>query len=381
MSVSALQRRAREAHAWLHEACFPLWADTGVTKHGLFREALTLDHRARETPDTRVRVQARQTYVFAEALRQGWEPAQARERVEMGIATLGGAALRADGLAGRSLAATGLSLSDDTADLYDNAFALFALAHAVAALGSDGAGARAAAAALLAAIDRALKDDARGGYAEMLPPPSVRTQNPHMHLFEAALAWHDVAPNGGHLARANALRALFDTRLTAGQGGLLGERFSADWGDPGGNDAEQVEPGHQFEWVWLLHTHARRLGAPLPPAALRLYNFAMTTLDPAGRAIMMVTRAGAPIDASARTWSQTEALKAQLALYEHSREARYADAAVQTFDVLMDQFLTDSGGWNDHLDAAGTTLARDMPASTGYHVVLAFAELLRLFHD
>ena len=44
----------------------------------------------------------------------------------------------------------------------------------------------------------------------------------------------------------------------------------------------------------------------------------------------------------------------------------------------MDEFLTVDGGWIDHYGADGEVIASDMPASTGYHVVLAFAELIRV---
>ena len=46
----------------------------------------------------------------------------------------------------------------------------------------------------------------------------------------------------------------------------------------------------------------------------------------------------------------------------------------------MDEFLTEDGGWIDHFAADGAVIAKDMPASTGYHVVLALAELIRVMN-
>ncbi len=377
MSVPALERRAREARHWLFESCFPFWAEHGVSRAGLFPEALTLDGDPLPAPTTRVRVQARQTYIFAEAWRLGWQRERAARLVEAGLTTLAGPALRADGLAGRLLAADGTGLHDNTADLYDAAFVLFALAELARGPG-PAASALTAASGLLGALDRLARDHQHGGYHEALPAPAERLQNPHMHLLEACLSLHRVDPAGGHLGRAGEIIGLFETRFTAGPGGLLGERFLPDWSGPAPGAEDSVEPGHQFEWVWLLHAYARAAGQPVSDQAERLYAFACSTLDASGRAVMDVARSGAIRDGSRRTWVQTEALKAHLALFEATGAARFAAAASQSFDLLMDDYLTPEGGWIDHIDAAGLPVATKMPASTGYHVVLALSELLRL---
>ena len=377
MSRSALKRRAKEARTWLSDACFPLWAERGMNSHGLFREGLELDQTITDSRTNRVRVQARQTYVFAEALRLGWRPDTSRDRVERGLGILTGLARRDDGLVGRTLQPDASGLLDDTPDLYDIAFTLFAIAESADALGGTGE-TRASAGALLDAVDRQMRDRLNGGYAEILPRPGIREQNPHMHLLEACLSLHKVDPDGDHLARAAELVALFETRFTAGPGGLLGERFAPDWSTPTGRDADVVEPGHQFEWVWLLHAYANTAGTPVLTAATTLYDFACATLDDDGRACVEVTREGAPFDGSRRTWSQTEALKAHLSMLESTGDERHAAAACTSFDVLMDEFLTPDGGWIDHYGAEGDILSTFMPASTTYHVVLAFAELIRV---
>jgi len=379
MSVSALQRRAREARTWLFDSCFPLWADHGLTEAGLFPEALTMDLDEAPGDTTRVRVQARQTYVFTAAWQLGWKPDTAARLVESGVGVLSGACLGPTGLAGRTLAADGAGLIDATPDLYDTAFVLLALAEAARGPGP----ARLAAetyAAILAALDADGRDGVHGGYHEQLPPGSERLQNPHMHLLEACLSLHAADSSGEHLSRAADIIALFEAKLTAGDNGLVGERFAPDWSMLPGDAARIVEPGHQFEWVWLLHAYARAAGQPVSPAAERLYSYALSTLDIDGRAIQMAARGGAPIDASRRTWPQTEALKAHLAMYEQRGDERFAAAACRSFDILMDEYLTEDGGWIDHYAADGSVLSSRMPASTGYHVVLAFSELMRVMN-
>jgi mannose/cellobiose epimerase-like protein (N-acyl-D-glucosamine 2-epimerase family) len=376
MSKSALKRRAREARNWLMDSCFPLWSERGVGEHGLFREILSLDHQTADQDTTRVRVQARQTYVFTEALKMGWKPDMAADHIAMGLEALMGPCLQSDGLAGRVLDSAGGGLTDNSADLYDTAFVLFALAETVSAL--DGAEhAREAATGILKEVDAKLRAP-DGGYFESLPADQTRHQNPHMHLLEACLALHRADPDGDHLARAGEIVSLFDRFFTAGPGDLLGEHFAPGWTQPAGRDADIVEPGHQFEWVWLLHAYARASGTPVHPRADKLYAFACSTLDDDGRALQEVTREGAIANGSRRTWPQTEALKAHLAMFEVTDEDAFAAAACRSFDVLMDEYLTPEGGWIDQYDSTGKPMSQNMPASTGYHVVLAMAELMRI---
>ena len=378
MSKLALKRRAKEARTWLFEACFPLWAERGIGDNGLFEESLTLDHLSEDQPTTRTRVQARQTYVFAEALRLGWEMETARDRVQNGVRTLSSIALRSDGLPGHRLLRDGSGLSDDRADLYDIAFLLFALAESGHALGQPQTH-LAVAEAVLDAVDRQMKDRVHGGYAEWLPPPDQRAQNPHMHLLEACLALYAVQPSQAFLDRARGLADLFQTRLTAGPGGLVGEVFSGDWSAPEGKDEMLVEPGHQFEWVWLLHRYAKLTGDVVPGAARRLYSFAVSVMDEEGHVPLHAYRDGSELQSGRRLWCQAEALKAHLCMMQATENGEFIRAACRSFDILMDEHLTPEGGWIDHYGADGKILSQSMPASSGYHVVLAFSELIRIF--
>jgi mannose-6-phosphate isomerase len=355
--------------------CFALWSREGVAAGGLFREALDITHRPADSEHVRVRVQARQTYVFCQARRLCWEEDRADRLVSSGVDTLTGPALREDGLAGRTIGTSSLALSDTTADLYDIAFVLFALAHA-GRQGHDRA--ISAARELLASVDRQMIDNANGGYHETLPVGPQRLQNPHMHLLEACLALHEAEPEGGHLDRAARLVALFDEKMFDIASGTIPETFRPDWSPVAAGDARYVEPGHQFEWVWLLSLYAR-LSDTEPSAAIpRLYSFAVRSLDRDGRAFARAARESEVIDGSRRTWMQCEALKAHLAMLELDGDDYSDERAVQCFDVLMDEYLTPEGGWIDKYHADGQVAADEMPASTGYHVVLAFCELLRV---
>ena len=379
MSARELQRRGREAREWLLDACFPLWSERGTFGCG-FLEALDLQHRPIEVGAARVRVQARQTYVFAVAQGLGWSSRHGGGLVQLGLEAMEKNCRREDGLFGRQLDLTTGNLTDETADLYDTAFGLYALSNVHLLALENGQEALAGRAQALieetvTALDAQLTD-ATGGYAESLPKPDYRKQNPHMHLFEASL--HLAASTGiaHHRQRADELHDLCVKHFIDPDTGTLGEFFvPGSWQIPDGEAGAVVEPGHQFEWVWLFSEHARLAGTKPRPEAQGLYSFACRTLDEEGRVFQSCKRDGTPVDASRRTWQQTEALKAHIAMWRAGDGAAGA-RAVASFDVLMDEYLTPEGGWIDHYEADGLVRADKMPASTGYHVVLALLDLI-----
>ncbi len=370
MSMAPLQKCARRAQDWLHDACFDLWADRGVVAGG-FREALDLVHNPIVSDLARVRVQARQTYMFSMAKQMGWAPARADDLIALGLATLKGACRTEHGLFVREIDLAAGMPQSQIADLYDTAFALLAMAAAKEA----GHRSETLMSETVAAIELHMNAPF-GGYLEALPAGKHRLQNPHMHLFEAYLQAFMATGGAAYLDRAKSLYDLCLDRFIDHETGTLGEAFlRSDWSVPEGEAGEIVEPGHQFEWVWLFERYRRLAGTGLPPEAGRLYRFACRSVDAMGRTVQAVTRQGGVHDGSARTWPQTEALKAHLAMMRMGDELA-GERAVQSFNVLMNDYLTAQGGWKDHFGADGTLLSTQMPASTGYHVVLALADLI-----
>jgi N-acylglucosamine 2-epimerase/mannose-6-phosphate isomerase len=103
-------------------------------------------------------------------------------------------------------------------------------------------------------------------------------------------------------------------------------------------------------------------------------------VDPkTGIAFQVVRDDGVPLDRSSRTWPNTERIKGHLALFEAAgRDPR--PAVSSSARLLLDHYLATEvpGLWMDHFDADGRAIAANVPASTLYHVFLAFAEVLRL---
>lgn len=372
----ALQRLSGRSKDWLFEACFPFWAERGVDPRGGFYEKLTLDGAPILEATSRVRVQARQTYVYAHAALLGWRPDEARALVKRGVDTMLGPCRRDDGLFGKMLT-PGEGLADDQPELYDNAFCLMGLAWAARALADPALIGEAK--KTLEAIDERLAHPS-GGYCESLPARAPRRQNPHMHMFEASLALYEASKDPAFLARAEQIAGLLVGNFMDLETGFLREYFTEDLAPVAGEEGDIIEPGHQLEWTWLLSSFARAKGEPLPGAARKLYAASLPFIDARGFAPQTADTGGRVIDASRRSWPQTEAIKAHLALAEAGDEDAPGRAA-RCLESFFEDYLSGvpAGGWRDHFDAAGAPVAKDMPASTGYHAVLALAEFRRVF--
>jgi mannose-6-phosphate isomerase len=347
--------------AWLVEKSWPFWLAHGVDwRRGGFFEALDLHDWRCATPFRRLRVVARQIYVFSEAHAAGLAGAEAA--VRLGLAFLenhavhdeGGYAWRFD-LEHRPI--------DLTRDLYDHAFVLLALSSAACVVGTEPVRARAE--ALMAWVDGAFAHP-QGGYLESLPPALPRRQNPHMHLLEALLAAYEVFGTQVFLDRAQALTDLFAARLFDEASGALPEYFDDTFAPLRQDGAFLVEPGHHCEWVWLLY-RAQALGvrhARLPEIAGRLMDFVdRFGIDPIFGSLVDVVRSdGRVVEGGTRLWPQTERLKAEFlrpdATAAKQREAMAALAAL----------LRPDGLWHERRGTDGVLHTGPAPASSLYHL-------------
>ena len=362
---------------WLFDAALPLWWSTGADHaNGGFEELLDLEGRP-VVAMRRARVQARQVYVYATAGAMGWRgPWQAA--VDHGLDYFIARYFRSDGLVRASVSPVGAPV-DDGPVLYDQAFGLLALA--AAETGPDGAKATGPRArALLAAIDGHFSLDGLG-YRSGDPARPFQS-NPHMHLFEAALAWMAIDPSTIWSELAARIANLAMTRFVDGSSGGLREFFDERWGPAAGVDGTIVEPGHQFEWAWLLYRWGRRTGtAAAITVADRLFEIGASHGIDGGLkvAINAVDDRFAPLDPSARLWPQTERIKAAVLATESSRSGRDRQL-LEAIDGIagLKLYLLPNGTWRDKLNPNGLFIDEPAPASSLYHIIGAVAEVTRL---
>jgi mannose-6-phosphate isomerase len=374
---TAIDGAARRAHAWLTDAALPIWGTAGIDASGHFHERLNFDGSPDLTSNRRMRVQARQLYVYSEAAVRGWWT-PARQVADAGFEALVRDCWSRDGQPGWLHTLTpDLRPLDQKRDTYDHAFALFGLAWYHKASGNPRA--LALAHATLDVMQGALADPDHGGFLESLPPVLPRRSDPHMHTLEACLEWFSITRDDRFLNVARQMAALFETRFFDAATGTLGEFFKADLTPAEGGAGQTTTPGHHFEWTWLL-AWARDLGAADAKAkADVLYAYAMDCgLDDLKLAVDETDRQGRQVRASRRAWPQTELIKAHLTKAREGVPGA-AEAAAQAAETFLDTYLaTDIPGlWMDQFDADGGGMTDAAPASTLYHVVVAFRELMQ----
>ncbi|NWB92661.1 AGE family epimerase/isomerase [Pseudomonas agarici] len=370
--IGAYEKRVRH---WLFEETLPLWSTVGVDRrYGGFHEALTFD----ATPITRpkrMRTTARQIYAFAVAHEMGWD-GPANDLIDHGIQfiTANGRTDRGGWI--KTFNPDGTVL-DGTEDAYDQSCVLLALAHAHRAGHPQ---ALDLATQTFTFLDQYLADSKLRGFLEVPGDTGLRRSNPHMHLLESFLAWYDVTGNRDYLQQAARIVDLFRQHLFDAETWTLGEYFTDDWERAPGEKGEWTEPGHHFEWAHLLSSFAAASGQKdVIRHARKLYASAIAnglnrTTELAYGA---VSRHGLALDTQSRSWPQTEAVRAAIALdgnggpdLKPEVEARVG----RLFRWHIEQ--APRGLWIDVIDEKGRPRAEDVPASIFYHLVSALTQYL-----
>ena len=154
-------------------------------------------------------------------------------------------------------------------------------------------------------------------------------------------------------------------RLFAADHGLLLEFFEDDW---------QIrdlyaEPGHHFEWVWLL-AESRRLGLAVPDMALRLYCMVIDHgRDPVTQFLYGgFGRGGAPSETAVRLWPHTEWLRAETV----ADGGNFGPAAASVARFLDHPV---PGLWYENFTPDAGFRLEAVPASSLYHIFGAIRAL------
>lgn len=374
-SEAFVRAAGKQLSNWLVNEAYPLWSTQGFDReHGGFHESL--DHEGQPSREPRrIRVQARQVYSFARAPSFGWK-GDAATLVEAGLKYLRTHYLRPDGLY-RTLVAPDGAVLDDRVLLYDQTFVLLAFAESRKVLGPRPELARAAD-ELREALYRHLARPG-GGFGSGVPDAVPLLANPHMHLLEAALGWTELNVDPAWRRMAEEIGAVTLEHMVDPDTGAIREQFGADWSQLGSAVGPAVEPGHLFEWAWLLFRLSGGMPGVITHCADRLVEIAETHGVQRGVGVMALFEDLRVRDGSARLWVQTERVKAWLSKAKRSGERSHWASTEAALRVLQ-QFLGTSrpGLWHDLLDADGHFVPTRSPGSTFYHIVCAASELAAL---
>ena len=190
-------------------------------------------------------------------------------------------------------------------------------------------------------------------------------QNPLMHLAEAFLATLSVRED---VAVQDALVEL----CTAMQKRFIDPQHCVLMEKPLGAVDNWFEPGHQFEWYFLLESSSLLRGSTLHASLERAFAFTeqlgVDQQTGAVRAMLDLEPDSPPRDATQRIWAQAEYLRA-LTLRPDS------EAAVLRQLQALQQHSLHKGGWYECRDENGDVTRRDMPSTTPYHLATCYRGL------
>ena len=349
----------------------PLWQGPGWNAElALPFEALSPEHRPLPPQRYRAMACARQLYLFASLIDDPAFP-DAAERAAALFRSLHQHFHDAEhGGWFYSIDPDGAPL-DQRKDLYTHAFIIFACAHYWAKVREP---------LVESALNGALEvvaerfSDGSGLYEASLDRDwsSLNTgplQNPLMHLAEAFLATlsvRDDAPvHGALLALADAMQQRFIEPVH----NVMLEK-------PRGAVDNWFEPGHQFEWYFLLESSPLLRQTPLHGSLDRAFGFAeQVGVDPQSGAVCgMLAPDGNLRDGTQRIWAQAEYLRA-LTLRSDSQPR------LQRQLLALQQHFLHAGGWYECRDGAGNVSREDMPSTTPYHLATCYSGLAQYFSN
>lgn len=275
---------------------------------------------------------------------------------------------------------------DNTYDLYSLTFVIFGLSHYYRATNDDRA--RDHAHNMLQFIKTRFAMPGLPGFAEAIDEnlnviPRMRRQNPHMHLLEACLFAEDTWGDQAYADMADQLVDLFYKFFYIADRNMLCEFFTDDLKpDPG--KGHRVEPGHYFEWVWLLKKHAMMRNEPArhDKVCHELLTWANKYGwdNVYGGIYDVLTPEGVVLTDTKRIWPFAEALKANALMIDTSDRDEIKARMRQMVNVFREHYMQERGFWVEWLNRDLSPATDYMPGTTPYHVYFGIMETRAVIH-
>lgn len=218
-----------------------------------------------------------------------------------------------------------------------------------------------------------------GGFITSVPEPQspIRVQNPHMHMLEAVLNLVQLFDDDIWRDAAKRLYGLFERYFCLPHEEKLREFFNDDW-TPDIRMGHLLEPGHHYEWVWILEKYENLMRERVP-LIKPMYDFAILGSNKMGLGYNETDFEGNPTRPDHRMWIQTEVIKANISMYRKTKEEQYLEKTYNAWKLLFDKYLIEQYYvWYDELDDMGNNISTNSPTSTLYHLLIAFHEYLDL---
>ncbi|MDE0538789.1 MAG: AGE family epimerase/isomerase [Rhodospirillales bacterium] len=273
--------------------------------------------------------------------------------------------------------------ADTTKDLYGHAFIMFGLAHYLAIFGGDEA---------LNWIGRTNEivfehfELPEGWFA----PATTRDwshvganleQNPHMHLLEAYLSIYRATDDDAYLECAARIMSIYTDFLRTSDLKKVLEHLDES-GRPSGEKGTFIQPGHLYEWYWLVGEYADIAGQPaLKTESAPMIEWAdQHCLDTdAGGMFDLVDISAHVLSDRKRNWPMTERIKALATLVRDEPAAERRKALTGSITFFLEKYCRADGSWHEYLTRDLRPDCGYLPLSTPYHVAMAALEVERLF--
>jgi mannose-6-phosphate isomerase len=272
--------------------------------------------------------------------------------------------------------------ADTTKDLYGHAFVMFGLAHYAAIFKTPDA------------IDWARRTNAlvrrhlmlpQGWFAETAsrdwtPLNRALEQNPHMHLLEAYLSLYATTRDADFLRDAQHMVAIYTEKLRSPDGAKVLEHFDSE-GRPHAEKGRLIQPGHLYEWAWLLNEYADFSGLAVyreSPPLLIDWADARGVDSEHGGIYFHVDDTGVVVNDRKRIWPVTECIKAYATLARQRGDAKAYATFAGWIDFITKTYFTGPGAAHEYVRRDLTPDSDYLPGSTPYHIAMAALEAERL---
>jgi mannose-6-phosphate isomerase len=369
---------------WFWAAFLPAWIDRARDTQGYgFFDLLDEDAQAAEPNKRTVLAQARLLFTFSHLALISDKPIY-REAAQVARDALS-IFRKEPGLYCRARTRSGDStgdVNDDLALSYDQSFVILGLSTWSHLNTNDSVDSELEACWL--AIENTLTDTATGLLLEhdgVSEPNQIgapnRAQNPHMHLYEAALQAFEMTDNRVWLDRAQLMRAKGLEYFYDPSSGTITEFLTSDLKTLPGRDGERREVGHQCEWAWLLRREIELGG---DHSVMTVADSLLAFADNHGFASTGIMQ-GAAFDAVSHDanwrenkfllWPQTEAIKTFAIRAEDVGHAEHAQALAM---LMFQQYFENRAAFANQLDINANPVWTEALSRLLYHIVLALTE-------
>ena len=271
---------------------------------------------------------------------------------------------------------------DLTKDLYAHAFVLFGLVHYAEYIEKMDAEPWIQK-TIRVLQERFLRSD--GSYKEKMnrcfldTTVNQRSQNPHMHLLEAALALSKCYEGNQYSSLVKSLLTLFCETFLDKKKLIIREYLNRNF-NPNKEIGHIIEPGHHYEWAWLLNWTAETLGQPeLKDLGARILSQSLEfgwDTEFEGVFDQINAKDVTILKSSKRLWPVLELIKA-LCVYPSEQNFIYLRNCLET---VLEHYFKETGTWVEHYTQNWQVLSDKMPVSSAYHLGMACLELEK-FND